>query len=124
VANFRFGDVSAMKSPDLDGVRGYRCWPAQRLAVLPGAGQSGASSLTQDLPFECSEDGQQPRLRSTRSRTADEYGHAVTISSVLAICYLPIRLSGAGRPPRRGHTGEELALHWRPKMTDFRLRAN
>jgi hypothetical protein len=46
----------------------------ERLAVLPGAGQSGASSLTQDPAFECCEDGQQPRLRSTRSRTADEYG--------------------------------------------------
>jgi hypothetical protein len=38
-------------------VQGGGCWPAQAFAVLPGVGQSSPSSLTQDLPFECGEDG-------------------------------------------------------------------
>ena len=64
-----FGDASAMESSDLGRVRGSRCGPAQAFAVLPGVGQSGASSLTQDFPFESGEYGQQPRHRSTCGRS-------------------------------------------------------
>jgi hypothetical protein len=58
-----------MESPDLGRVRGCRCGPAQSLAVLPGVRQARSSSLTEDLSFECGEDGQQARHRSTRGRS-------------------------------------------------------
>ena len=45
-----FANASAMQFPDLRSVDCRRCRPAQTLAVLPGVGQSGASSLTAGSP--------------------------------------------------------------------------
>src|SRR5664279_1780398 len=55
-----------MKFPDFRTVNGRGGRPTQPFPVFPSMGQASPSSLTQDLPFEGGEDGQQASHRSTR----------------------------------------------------------
>ena len=58
-----------MQFPDLGGVWGGGCGPAQALAVQPGLEQSRASSLPQNLSFEFGENREQTRHRSPSRRS-------------------------------------------------------
>ena len=65
-----------MQLPDFRSVNGRGCRPTQPFPVLPCMGQASPSSLTQDLPFECGEDGQQAGHRPTRGRSqVQRLGH-------------------------------------------------
>lgn len=61
-----FGDTGAVQFPDCRSMDGRSCRPPQSLSVLPRLGK--ASTGSQNLPFELSEDGKQSRHGATSRR--------------------------------------------------------